>query len=116
MNQNRDKDSRLSERSTASRQSRRSQRSGTYNNQPDPPVLPIGTNAVGSYNSGGDIPREEDAPPVLPEMLQVPSLLREVNSEHVVEEKPGMGAGIVRMTDMQRKVRDLELQLIDSKA
>ena len=64
----------------------------------------------------------EYAAPVLPSVEHVPQLLsKEFNTNFAAVEEASLpqhseALGMIKMEDFSKKVRDLELQLIDSKA
>ncbi len=64
-----------------------------------------------SYNDGGENVNLDFAPPVLPEVIEVPPMMRELNQEFNAEPSGPVtdASGLHRLADMQRKVRDLEL-------
>lgn len=85
------------------------------------PPLPISTNAPNHYNDGGDQNAQEFAPPVLPEVQEVPPMTLEYETEQKLADDPPPSvpqsdSSLLKMADFSRKVRDLELQMIDSTA
>ena len=85
------------------------------------PPLPISTNVPNHYNDGGDQNALEFAPPVLPEVHEVPPMTFEYETEQKLADDPAPNlpqtdSGLLKMADFSRKVRDLELQMIDSSA
>ena len=111
----------LSERRGSSRQSQSQRPAG----QPSP--LPLGTNVPNAYNDGGNFANKyepEFVVPVLPSSDDLPAYAqRELNSEKDIlqpipqsQQSLDSQNGIIKMNDFQRKIRDLELQLIDQKA